>query len=669
MPLLPTALSPGELVSRISVRSRIIAIVIIPVIGFLANGIAFRSGETGVDRAFKTVRMAAQLSDASREFKGALTAMRMSAKEFVAQPSYDLVNQFGTAQDAALSSLNTIEAATDPGERADIALLRGKVETLKSNFANLVREQEVLGFVESEGLHEKLSRAGTAVERIINEDLDQVAGADAKLLLISLLTLRRYEVQYRQNRIEFVRQRFADEVKTFNRIFATVQVDPTIRDRLGRQIQTYAETFDQWAQASAQVQPWVTSIDSASDNMLPDADRIIAAARERTTMASAQLAASQEWTRNTIALVGLAAVLIGLAFSWWIGRSITRPLNGLAEAMARLAAGDTSAQIPATQAKDELGTMARTVIVFRDTMIERERLAAGETQAHRERENRGEAIAATITRFEFSVDQALAKVREAAQRLEITSTQLNSAADQVSAEARTAEERVGVAAGNVTSAAGAVEELAASIGEIAGQANRSTEVSSRAVGDARRTVRTMSELGEAASRIGEVVGLIQAIAGQTNLLALNATIEAARAGDAGKGFAVVASEVKSLAGQTAKATEEIASQVGAIQSAVADAAQAIEQVNTIIEEISTIASTVAITVEEQHRAVASITEGVNRASLEARTGAEAMSRVAGASSDARVTAADVKSLADTLSVEAESLNREVHRFLADVQAA
>ena len=128
----------------------------------------------------------------------------------------------------------------------------------------------------------------------------------------------------------------------------------------------------------------------------------------------------------------------------------------------------------------------------------------------------------------------------------------------------------------------------------------------------------MAELGDAATRIGEVVGLIQAIAGQTNLLALNATIEAARAGAAGRGFAVVAAEVKSLAGQTAKATEEIAGQVGAIQSAVADAAQAIEQVNAIIEEMSAIASTVAITVEEQNRAVAKIAEGVHRASSEAQ---------------------------------------------------
>jgi methyl-accepting chemotaxis protein len=396
---------------------------------------------------------------------------------------------------------------------------------------------------------------------------------------------------------------------------------------------------------------------------------IIDMARERSSLQSLMLSTSQQRTKAIIVWVGCAVVLLGLIFSWWIGRSITRPLNGLAQAMKRLAAGDTSARLPATQAKDELGEMARTVVVFRDTMIERERLAANEADANRDRENRGEVIAATITRFEMSVDQALAKVRQAAERLEVTSTRLNGAADSVSAEARDAEERVGVASGNVTAAASSVEELAASIGEIAGQAHRSTEVASRAVEQARRTVRTMSDLGSAATRIGEVVGLIQAIAGQTNLLALNATIEAARAGDAGKGFAVVASEVKSLAGQTAKATEEIAGQVGAIQSAVADAAHAIEQVNTIIEEISQIAGTVAVTVEEQNRAVASISEGVNRASTEARTSAESMSRLAGTSRDARTVAADVKSLADTLSLEAESLNGEVRRFLSDVQAA
>jgi methyl-accepting chemotaxis protein len=434
-------------------------------------------------------------------------------------------------------------------------------------------------------------------------------------------------------------------------------------------VKSYAANLAQWNRHTENTQSLLKEIALGSQQLLPQADRIIALAQHRAAAASSALAASQARTKQIIIWVGCAAVLIGLISSWWIGRSITGPLGGLGGAMTRLAAGDTAVRIPQTQVQDELGAMARTVLVFRDTMIERERLATGQATASAERERRGETIAATIARFETSVDKVLAKVRQAAQRLEVTATQLNSAADEVSAEARTAEQRVGVASGNVTAAAGSVEELAASIGEIAEQATRSTEVASRAVKDARRTVDAMSELGRAATRIGEVVGLIQAIAGQTNLLALNATIEAARAGEAGKGFAVVASEVKSLAGQTAKATEEIAGQVGAIQSAVADAAQAIEQVNHIIEEISGIASTVAITVEEQNRAVAEIAEGVHRASSEAQGGAEAMGRVAGASKDARSAAADVKDLADTLSTEAESLNAEVRHFLKDVQAA
>ena len=656
-------------ISSLSVRARIVGIALVPVLGFLANGIAFISGQREVTTAFHDVEAASVLSDASREFKIALATMQLVAADFVANPSTELVKKFEAGQSLAATNFEKIASTAGAVQGNTVNQLRQKLGELKLQFGYLADEQAELGFTDQDGTRKRLEEAAAEIEQAINAGMTWMSESDREKLLLSLLTMRRYEAQYRLNRSREIWDLFFKEFRDLETRLRNLPADASMKQQLARRVQDYASTLAQWNRFNQNIVKALKDITDESAQLVPQADAIVATARERTVAAAAALSASQAHTRNIIILVGCGAVLLGLAFSLWIGRSITKPLDGLAQAMSKLAAGDTSAAIPATAAKDELGAMARTVIVFRDTMIERERLAKSQAAANRERENRGEAIAVTITRFEMSVDQALAQVREAAERLEITSTQLNGAADSVSAEARTAEERVGIASGNVTAAASSVEELAASIGEISGQAHRSTEVAARAVKEAQRTVGTMSELGDAATRIGEVVGLIQAIAGQTNLLALNATIEAARAGEAGRGFAVVASEVKSLAGQTAKATEEIAGQVGAIQSAVADAAQAIEQVNGIIDEISAIAGTVAITVEEQTQAVASISEGVHRASMEARSGAEAMSRVAGASIDARQTAADVKALADTLSAEAERLNQRVRQFLDDVQAA
>ena len=646
----------AQSVASVSVRTRIIGLALVPVVGFLANGIAFTAGQSGVTDAFANVGTAAALADASREFKLTLASMQIAAKDYVALPSDERAKAFEAAQTLTTKNFDKISAAANGMLPQDIGgQIRQRLGELRLNFDYLVEEQRALGYSDSQGTRKRLDEAAAQVEQLISDGMQVLSEAERDWLMLALLMMRRYEAQYRFDRNPATWELFFKSYRSFEEKLSALLVDDQVKAKLGDLVKGYSSTLAQWNRQSQNIQKSVSEIIETSQQLVPQSQAIITMAEHRAEASAAALTQSQSHIRIFIIGVGAAAVLIGLLFSWLVGRSITRPLNGLTNVMTKLAAGDTSASIPATEAEDELGAMARTVIVFRDTMIEREQ--------------RTDAIGATITRFEMSVDQALGKVREAAGRLEVTSTQLHSAADQVSAESRAAEERVGVASGNVTAAAGAVEELAASISEIAGQANRSTEVASRAVKDARRTAHTMSELGVAATRIGEVVGLIQAIAGQTNLLALNATIEAARAGEAGKGFAVVASEVKSLAGQTAKATEEIAGQIGAIQSAVADAAHAIEQVNTIIEEISHIAGTVAVTVEEQNRAVASISEGVNRASSEARTSAESMSRLAGTSRDARTVAADVKSLADTLSQEAESLNGEVRRFLTDVQAA
>jgi len=666
--LLPVINRLARLLTSFSVRTRIIVLALIPVVGFLANGLTYLSGERAIGHAFHTVKQARALADASREFKIAVAAMRIAVKNFEVEP-HQMIDSFASSQRLANDSLATIEGSIGGKQSDDIAALHQAIDKLKKNFDQLVLEQRTLGFTENDGLRKELSDAGNKIELAINDSMTWLAEAEAKKLMITLLSMRQHEAEYRLNANEVTRHLFLTGYEYFAKAFANIDGTPAMKAKLESQVKDYAETFANWIRVSDRVHPILAVIDIDSQNMVPRADAIIDSANGTAAAASAILASSQSRTRTGIIAVGVTMVVLGLAFSWLIGRSITRPLTGLSGVMKRLVDRDTSARIPATTAHDEIGEMARSVIVFRDTVIEREKLAAVQAETSRAQEARSSTISLTIAQFKHSVENVLGKLRAASMKLEISAADLNKAADTMSAQAHSAQQRAGAASDNVTAAASSIDELAASIGEIASQAAKSTDVAGRAVSEAQRTVTTMSDLAAAATRIGEVVGLIQAIAGQTNLLALNATIEAARAGESGKGFAVVAAEVKSLAAQTGKATEEIAEQIGSIQSAAADSAQAIEQVNAVIREMASIATTVAATVDQQNSAVSSIAAGVSRASGEARTGAEAMMRVAGVTANARGTAGDVKALADSVAIEAESLEAEVRQFLANVQAA
>jgi methyl-accepting chemotaxis protein len=373
---------------------------------------------------------------------------------------------------------------------------------------------------------------------------------------------------------------------------------------------------------------------------------------------------------QTASVVIAVLMLLSIMVAWAITRSVVKPLSGLRQRMASLSAGELDAPVANVDRADEVGQMARTVQVFRDAMIETNRLRADQAAgAQRQAAQRKIDMNRLADQFESEVGQIVTLVSAAASQLEASSSTLSRTAGTVEQVSQQASSASGEASRNVHSVAAASEELSTSIGEISRQVEASARIAGEAVEQAQKTDSRISQLSQAAARIGDVVDLIQTIAGQTNLLALNATIEAARAGDAGRGFAVVATEVKSLAEQTAKATGEIGQQIADIQSATKESVTAIKEIGAIITRISEISATIASAVEQQGAATQEISKNVQRAAEGTSKVEASISDVQRGASEAGGASSEVLSAAQSLSGESNRLKHEVTKFMNSVRAA
>jgi methyl-accepting chemotaxis protein len=371
-----------------------------------------------------------------------------------------------------------------------------------------------------------------------------------------------------------------------------------------------------------------------------------------------------------IALAGLIAVATAsVALVMMVRRRVCKPIVDLTGRMSRLAGGDVSDEILGAERGDEIGAMAAAVCVFKDNMIKAERLAAEKESENAVKMRRAQVLDELTHAFEAKVSELVGGLSSASAVMEDTAQSMSSTASATNRQAAVVAAASEQTSTNVQTVASATEELTSSISEIGRQVAQSTAVAARAVDNARRTGDTARSLAEGAQKIGDVVTLIQNIAAQTNLLALNATIEAARAGDAGRGFAVVASEVKSLAGQTAKATTEISEQIAAIQAASDETVAAIKNVVDVITEIDQIGIAIASAIEEQGSATKEISRSVQEA---ARGTQEVNSNITGvqkAADDTGDAAHQVLGAAEQLSSQSRDLAGQVNRFLSEVRAA
>jgi methyl-accepting chemotaxis protein len=331
----------------LSVRARVFTLAIIPVVGLLVIGFFFASGERQVDAAFDTVQNSSDLANASREFNTALTAMRVSVKDYVEGKDPALKQAFYDQLGIAIENLGTIEKHAERRDVKVIGNLRGSLVSLRSNFEFLTKAKTDLGFAETEGIRARFAEAVSKVEHLVTSDVAKMTEIDALRLLASLSQIRRYEMEFMISSDLSATYKIYGELAMFTGYLGKAALPAALKDQITQAVEKYRDDFSDWISHTRVVSTQSIVIQEATTDMQAATDNIIMHAKQQQASAARGLVASQSRTRGIIVSVGTAVILLGLALNWLIGLSITRPLQGLSEVMRRLAGGESVVSIPA----------------------------------------------------------------------------------------------------------------------------------------------------------------------------------------------------------------------------------------------------------------------------------------------------------------------------------
>ncbi len=587
---------------------------------------------------------------------------RRNEKDFLLRKLMKYADRHQKVADEVLPNFDLLKTIhQEPDEQKLITEMHEGFVAYVDAFHHLVKTWQTIGLTPKDGLRGKLRKAVATVE-------GELKKFDQPRLTVIMLMMRRHEKDFFMRLDPKYIKRQDQRMAEFDTLLATSDIPDAEKSNIKNLLDVYLTSFKEVADLMlqegadrkkmsklyAEVEP---KLDFLDEKGTADAEAATVELEHNIEMTFAEIMAS---------MVGIAILV--LALGTLIGRGISSPIGGMTESMSRLADGHLDTEVPSQDYGNELGRMASAVQVFKEHAIEVKQLEA-EQKANEERQaqEKRDMMLKMADEFEGSVGGVVNSVSSSATEMQSSATTLSATAEQTSKQSTTVAAASEEASSNVQTVASAAEELSSSIAEISRQVAQSTQISSTAVAEVEGANTQVQGLADAARKIGEVVALITDIADQTNLLALNATIEAARAGEAGKGFAVVASEVKNLANQTAKATEEISSQIGGIQHATDDAVQAIGSIGGIINQMNEIASTIAAAVEEQGAATQEIARNVEQAS--AGTG-EVSSNIAGVTQAAAETgeaANQMLGAANELSRQSEVLRGEVDKFLANIR--
>ena len=646
---------------------KIMAIGLVGLLGLLAFGAIYQVGSSSQEASRSVAANARVISNLNKQLLIDMLEARRNEKNFqqrrnetYAKAHAELVVTIDRDFDRLQSLIQSsgVSALSDK-----VKLAREGFKSYAGDFTALVAAENKLGLNETLGLSGSLRNAVHDIEARLKE-------IDNPRLTSWMLMMRRHEKDFMLRRD----QKYAGELKKaaaeFVKALAGAGVAPDVNAEITKKLEKYQSEFTAWVEAAQKTADYDASMMKTFHTIEPIVTEIGKGVDQLYTEADAAETATRDSVRTWMWIALVLEVLLMSCVSALIGRSISRALSAMVAVMIRLAGGDVAVAIPGLGRKDEIGEMAGAVEVFKNKMIEAERLRAEQQEAERRHaEQRKLDMQKLADQFETAVGEIVETVSSAATELEASAVTLTTAAERSEKLATMVATASGEASTNVQSVASASEQLTSSVSEISRQVQESSRVAGNAVSQAQKTNARVAELSKAASRIGDVVELINTIAGQTNLLALNATIEAARAGEAGRGFAVVASEVKVLAEQTAKATDEISQQISGIQAATQESVGAIKEIGDTIGLMSEISSTIAAAVEEQGAATQEISRNIQQAAQGTSQVSSNITDVQHGASETGSASSQVHSAARSLSGESNRLKLEVGKFLDTVRAA